>query len=222
MTSGGALGIPPSRPCRLSLPGQCESQGCRGQARRREALACLAMPLPHCTPTHTHTPLIRRRLAALVLSSGLLRRAKSVEEALFSSQPPHSALFCVVSSGSHHYIIVHSSRVRGLWGKASARAGPSTRTCAQGWGAPEGLALRAGMGPACRKDTSRGPSHLQLGSSSSFDLEESSGWSLGVLCLRLLVAWQWGDVSGFLPYSLPIVHLLVQGWVRWSLYLVGT
>lgn len=37
------------------------------------------------------TPLIGRRLAALVLSSGLLRRVKSVEE----------ALFCVISSGSH-------------------------------------------------------------------------------------------------------------------------
>lgn len=39
-------------------------------------------------------------MAALVLSSGLLRRVRTAEEALFSSQPPRSALFCVIS-GSH-------------------------------------------------------------------------------------------------------------------------
>lgn len=56
----------------------------------------------------------------LVLSSGLLRRAKSVEEAHFSSQPPRSALFCVISPGSHRRAQHLEGREHGEWEKVVA------------------------------------------------------------------------------------------------------
>lgn len=73
-----------------------------------------------CVHTHTHTPLIRRQLAALVLSSGLRWRVKSVEEALCSSQPPHCTFPCDLRKSW----FLSSLSVRG----APARSVPLTST----------------------------------------------------------------------------------------------